>query len=134
MNIVLDTNIVMSIIIKPNGKIHFLFDGLAQTHKLFISEITLIELANHHSKLLKFTKLTIRDFEVFKTELLKRLDIVSSEFLSDDILLQSYNLVSGVDENDIAFVASAIFVGGGLWTGDKLLYNSLQNTDLFENL
>ena len=53
MKIVVDTNILISIFIKPDGRIADLFDSLKFYASLYISDYSLIEIANHTTKILK---------------------------------------------------------------------------------
>ena len=57
MKIVVDTNILISIFIKPDGRIADLFDSLKFHASLYISDYSLIEIANHTTKILKLSKL-----------------------------------------------------------------------------
>ena len=126
MNIVVDSNVIISILIKPGGIIFDLFDRLSEENILHISDTTLAELLKHHKKIFQASKQNINEFENLKITLLQKVNIIPSSFISDEILIEAYQLVKEVDENDFAFVAATIFVEGLLWTGDKKLYNALK--------
>ena len=53
MKIVVDTNILISIFIKSDRRIADLFDSLKFYASLYISDYSLIEIANHTTKILK---------------------------------------------------------------------------------
>jgi predicted nucleic acid-binding protein len=134
VNVVIDTNILMSALIKPDGVIFDLIRLLHhQQHLLYISDYSLVELSNHHNRILKASALDIHDFDKNKIFLLKKIIIISSDFISDTDLTEATTLTSGIDKYDIVFVATALFVKGHLWTGDKPLYNGLKEKD-FNNV
>lgn len=127
MDIVADTNIIMGMLIRPKGKLYEVFRMLTDSnHGLFISEITLLELEEHHNKLVIQSGLTLEDFELFKAELLSQFSIAASRFISDEILIKAFKLVEKYDKNDIAFVATAIYLNALLWSGDKKLLHGLR--------
>ena len=134
MNIVIDTNILMSALIKPDGVIFDLICLLHhQQHLLYISDYSLVELSNHHNRIFKASALDIDDFNKNKVFLFKKIIIISSDFISDPDLTEASALTRGIDKYDIVFVATALFVKGHLWTGDKPLYNGLKEKD-FDNV
>ena len=134
MNVVIDTNILMSALIKPDG---IIFDLICLLHHqqylLYISDYSLVELSNHHNRILKASALDIHEFDKNKVFLLKKIIIISSDFISDSDLTEATVLTRGIDKYDIVFVATALFVKGYLWTGDKPLYNGLKEKD-FKNV
>ena len=134
MNIVIDTNILMSALIKPDGVIFDLICLLHhQQHLLYISDYSLVELSNHHSRIFNASALDIDDFNKNKVFLFKKIIIISSDFISDWDLTEASALTRRIDKYDIVFVATALFVKGHLWTGDKPLYNGLKEKD-FDNV
>ena len=134
MNIVIDTNILMSALIKPDGVIFDLICLLHhQQHLLYISDYSLVELSNHHNRIFKASALDIDDFNKNKVFLFKKIIIISSDFISDWDLTEASALTRRIDKYDIVFVATALFVKGHLWTGDKPLYNGLKEKD-FDNV
>ena len=71
MNVVIDTNILMSALIKPDGVIFDLICLLHhQQHLLYISDYSLVELSNHHNRIFKASSLDIHDFNKNKVFLL----------------------------------------------------------------
>lgn len=126
MDFVIDSNIIMSILIKPKGKIYEVFRKLTGRHSLFISDITLLELNEHHPKLLKLSGLNHTDFEVLKGEVLQHCSIAASKFISEEILFNAWQLVMKHDKNDMAFVATAIYLDALLWSADQKLLTGLR--------
>ena len=134
MNVVIDTNILMSALIKPDGVIFDLICLLHhQQHLLYISDYSLVELSNHHNRIFKASSLDIHDFNKNKVFLLNKIIIISPDFISDSDLTKASALAKGIDKYDIVFVATALFIKGYLWTGDKPLYNGLKEKD-FNNV
>ena len=126
MDFVIGTNIIISILIKPKGKIYELFRELSDKHSFFISEVTLLELDEHYERILKISGLHQSDFELLKSEIHSRCSIAASRFISDEILIKAYHLVEKYDKNDVAFVATTIYLNALLWSGDKKLLTGLR--------
>lgn len=126
MEFVLDTNVIASILIKPRGTIYEIFLKIKDEHSLFISDITLLELKEHQSKLLRLSKLNISDFELLKGQVLRFCSIVASEFISEKTLIEAYRIVEKYDKKDIAFVATTIHLNALLWSTDQKLLKGLR--------
>lgn len=126
MEFVLDTNVIASILIKPRGSIYEIFLKLKDEHSLFISDVTLLELKEHQSKLLRLSKLNSSDFELLKGEVLRSCSIVASEFISEKTLIEAYRIVEKYDKKDIAFVATTIHLNALLWSTDQKLLKGLR--------
>ena len=125
MNIVIDSYILMSILIKKSGKTFKQFQALSLKYKFFIHYATIEELSKHRKKLLKASKLTIDEFESFEIEVLLRVKIVQYYEIPIEIQDSSFLLVADIDEDDAAFVAASIYLSAILWSGDKPLYTGL---------
>ena len=83
MNIVVDTNILISLLIKPKGVIFDLFNLLNQSHSLYISVYTIIELAKHNDRIVKDAKVSVSQFENLKAIALKSISIFPAHFMSE---------------------------------------------------
>lgn len=126
MNVVIDTNILISILIKPDGKVAELFFRLKEAGILIISDYSFTELIAHENKIKKFSKLSAIEFEQLKLSLLNSFQVVSTDILPGNYLVDAFNLCKDVDIKDVPFVALAIYVEGFLWTGDKKIYKALR--------
>jgi predicted nucleic acid-binding protein len=126
MNIVVDTNILISILMKPDGVTYDLFQQLHATNELYISSYSLTEITRHTKRLLKSSKLSIEEFENLKAIYLQKTTIISAHFVPEEVQLEAYKLVHDIDEYDMIFVATILFVNGVLWTGDDVLYKGLK--------
>jgi predicted nucleic acid-binding protein len=109
-------SIIPEIIISPYGNFKF-----------FTSEYLFEELEEHKSKLQKASKLTEKEIEKAKTELFKYINIISLDIIPQEVWQEAEVLTFDIDPDDISFVALSIFLNAHLWTGDKILYNGLQN-------
>jgi predicted nucleic acid-binding protein len=126
MKIVVDTNILFSILIKLNGKTSELFNLLSLKNIFFIAEKTLAELVKHHNKIIKFSKLSLQEILLHKHTLLNRNEIIYGKILPSNAVVSAYDLVKDIDIDDIAFVATTIHLNAILWTGDKPLFSGLR--------
>ncbi len=125
MKIVLDTNILFSILIKPTGKTYQLFDELSIAHSLFIGERTLTELLNHHQKILRLSRLQESEIISLKQSLLNRIQIIYDSSLLSTVVKLAFDLVEDIDVDDAAFVATTIYLDAVLWSSDKPLKDGL---------
>lgn len=130
MNIVADTNILISLLIKPDGKIGALFNELRSNYTLYISGQTFVELIEHTQKILRITKLNRTNFDLLKFSILDSFITIPLDVLLPNQIRQSYYLLKDVDIDDVPFVATAMFVDGVLWTGDKKLYEALRQSNM----
>jgi predicted nucleic acid-binding protein len=125
MKIVLDTNILFSILIKPTGKTYQLFDALSDNHVLFIGVRTLSELDNHNQKILRLSRLSESEIISLKQSLLNRVQIIYDISLTLVVVKLAYDLVKDIDIDDAVFVATTIHLDAILWSSDKPLKDGL---------
>lgn len=126
MNIVIDSNILFSILIKDDGTIAGLFRLLKPVSVFYISDYSFNELNKHQNKLIKASKINLQDFEKIKISIISQCEIIPENLFSKVIIKASYDLVKDIDLDDLPFVAAALFINGYLWTGDKQLYKGLK--------
>jgi predicted nucleic acid-binding protein len=135
MKIVVDTNILISIFIKPDGRIADLFDSLKLYASLYISDYSLIEIANHTTKILKLSKLNKDEFEEIKFNVYKNINVISTNLIPDPFLIRAFELCNYIDEFDDPIIGLTLSLIAILWTGDKKLLRGLQKSfpDLIYN-
>lgn len=118
MNIILDSNIFFSALIKDSitRKIilkqyqNFLFP-------LFIFE----EFSKYKNELIKKSKINEKDFNILIRIILTKITIIDST-ISKPFQKQAYNIVKNIDINDIEFIACALAIKNSIfWTNDKKL-------------
>ena len=127
MRIVVDTNIVFSALISSSSIIPEIIIAPYGNFKFYTSEYLFYELEEHKIKLQKASKLTEKEINRAKIELFKYINIISLDIIPQEIWQKAERLTFDIDPDDISFVALSIFLNAYLWTGDKTLYNGLQN-------
>ena len=127
MRVVIDTNIVFSALISASSIIPEIIIAPYSNFKFYTSEYLFDELEEHKSKLQKTSRLTEKEIERAKAELFKYISTISLDIIPQEIWQEAEVLTSDIDPDDILFVALSIFLDAYLWTGDKILYNGLQN-------
>ncbi|RLF92059.1 hypothetical protein DRN82_00810 [Thermococci archaeon] len=122
MNVVVDSNILFSIIVSGRKSKAF---RLLEEHEitLFAPEEIIFEFRRHTCKLKKFAK----DFEYRTFLAFSLVQILPLEFYSDKIK-EAYEVASKFDEKDTPFIALAMKLNVPIWTGDrKMLLASLSS-------
>lgn len=126
MNIVIDTNIIFSAILNPNGKISDLLLDPADHFTFFAPDFLLTELNRHHQKLISISKFSEEDISFLKKLVISKLVLVDLETIDQDTWRKAIELVIQVDEFDAPFVALALEMDCFLWTGDKKLKKGME--------
>ena len=126
MNIVVDTNILFSIIITPKGQVASTIESIKNNHTIFISDFSFEELSKHKNRLISLSNLT--EIEIDKSIYFfeKSFSVVSSDIFTNNILIEAFELVKDVDVNDLPIVAASLFTKSILFTGDKRLHAELK--------
>jgi len=127
--IIVDTNIIFSGLLNPNGKIGDLLLNSTDSFEFFAPTFILDELKNHHNKLLKISKLSEVELEFLKRILLKKIELVDPENLLSESWEKSMEFVKDIDEFDAPFIALSLELKSPLWTGDKKLINGLKQKE-----
>jgi len=123
MKVIVDTNIMFSILLKDKSKerdVLFLSEDL----EFFSCRFAIVELFKHKEKISKFSKLTEDEILTSLYRLLKIINFYNEDLISREVLKKAYELCSGIDEKDTLFVALTLEINGYLWTGDKKLKES----------
>lgn len=125
MNIVVDTNIVFSGILNPNGIIADLLINSDKTFNFYAPIFILEELANHHQKMKKISGLSDDDISFLKRVILKNINLIDEQYIKEENWILAKELTQDIDEFDIPFIALCIELQTSLWTGDKKLTKGL---------
>jgi predicted nucleic acid-binding protein len=125
MNIIIDTNIIFSSLIKEKN---ILLDFILHQdeHALFSPNLSVIEIFNHEEKIMKATSLSTESLSDIYSKIISRLFLYNENNINSDCYLKALNLCIDIDINDIPFVALTIELDGYLLTGDKKLKDCLQ--------
>jgi len=106
--IVIDTNIIFSGLLNPNGKIGDLLLNSSDSFEFFAPDIILEELANHHNKLVKASKFSEDEIEFLKRMLLRKIELIDLHNIRPETWEKSIDLVHDIDEFDAPFIALAL--------------------------
>ncbi|MBI9037604.1 MAG: PIN domain-containing protein [Bacteroidales bacterium] len=126
MNLIVDTNIIISGLITPKGTItDIIFNKLEQSN-LVSPSFMFEELQNKFNKILKITGYS----DKYLTELLflicKRIEFIDDDLISFKNQGKAYQIVQDIDKKDLLFVALSLQTGYDIWTGDFKLINGLK--------
>lgn len=127
MKIVVDTNIIFSGLLSPNGKISDLLLNSSDKFDFYTPTYLLDELENHKLKLLKISGFSENELEFMKRNIFKKIELIDLEYISDSTWIKAIELTKNVDEYDAPFVALALELESAIWTGDKKLAKGLKN-------
>ncbi|MBZ9787151.1 PIN domain-containing protein [Psychroflexus sp. CAK57W] len=127
MKIVVDTNIIFSGLLSPNGKISDLLLNSSDKFDFYTPTYLLDELENHKLKLLKISGFSENELEFMKRNIFKKIELIDLEYISDSTWIKAIELTKNVDEYDAPFVALALELESAIWTGDKKLAKELKN-------
>ncbi|MBZ9627147.1 hypothetical protein LB450_03430 [Psychroflexus sp. CAK1W] len=127
MKIVVDTNIIFSGLLSPNGKISDLLLNSSDKFDFYTPTYLLDELKNHKLKLLKISGFSENELEFMKRNIFKKIELIDLEYISDSTWIKAIELTKNVDEYDAPFVALALGLESAIWTGDKKLAKELKN-------
>jgi len=121
MIVVVDTNILFSACLTPNGRIFELLFNFPSKVELVSTQLAVEEMHNHNQKLFKLSKHTKKDLETLVALVLKQINFFDERIIEKKHWLKADELTRDVDGDDISFVALALQTNGLLWTGDKKL-------------
>lgn len=125
MDLVLDSNIVISGLITPNGTISKLILRDLSNSKLICPDFLLDEVIANYSKIKEITGLEDTKLNELVYRLFRRIDFLDNNLIEFKYQKQAYNLVKDIDKKDLLFIAMSLQTGYKLWTGDKKLITGL---------
>ena len=124
--LVIDTNIMMSALITPQGRVGRSILEVAKQSRLMACHHMYVELFHHKEKILKSNKLTESDFLELLLHLLNKCEFVNEERIAPDCWQRADQLVNDIDPKDTPFIALALHLNAPLWTGDRKLADGLR--------
>ena len=127
MIVVVDTNILLSACISPNNKINEILLSPLPNLERVSCYYAFAELFRHQAKIVKLAKQPVDDVTIVLHTILKKIEFLNENIIEKGNWIEADRLTSGVDANDINFVALALQIEGWLWTGDKKLANHLKS-------
>ncbi len=127
MKIILDTNVLISALLNPNGVVGtFLLQNL-RGHDKLSCYMLYVELFDKKEKIKKYTKLSEVELLELLYLLIKQIDFINESQISQNSWKQAEYLTKDIDVKDVSFVALTVETNGILWTGDKKLIKGLRS-------
>ena len=124
--IVVDANIVFSAILNSQSKIgQLILDG-SRYFDFYSIGLLKREIFSHQEKILTISGYSNIEFLDLYELLTSKIKFLDEIILSDLELQHASDLVQGIDENDMLFVALTNHLKATLWTGDKKLITGLK--------
>jgi predicted nucleic acid-binding protein len=114
MNLVIDTNIFMSALIKEGKTREIIFNT---DYQLLFPEFEFEEIFDHKEEILKKSKLTEQEFNELMLELLKKVKIIRTKRVSSFRKL-ARKIIGHIDNDDVIFVATALAFNCPIWSDD----------------
>tara|TARA_Y100000310_G_scaffold345402_1_gene464544 strand:- start:52630 stop:53049 length:420 start_codon:yes stop_codon:yes gene_type:complete len=120
MNVIIDSNILFSALIKNSVTRKLILES---DQKFLFPSYIFIEMKKHQKLLLKKSKLVEKDFNELLRLLLTKVVIVPNEVLAKHKEMAN-QIVADIDPNDVLFFACALaFPNSIIWSDDKKLKN-----------
>ena len=119
MQIVIDTNMIFSLLLSKNTRLRDIF--FDEAHTFFAPNYIIGELFEKKEKIMKCSSMPEAEVYELLYRILSRIKFVAEEFVGSENKLQAFNLCKEVDEDDIPFIALSIQLNAPFWTGDKRL-------------
>jgi putative PIN family toxin of toxin-antitoxin system len=126
MKVVVDTNILFSAILNSQSWIGQIILHSDKSIIFYSPRFLQTEIQNHLDKIKQITKLSEGEIQELLETLYTRIHFIEEEFILKETLSKADELTRDVDFDDVMFVALAIQLKCKLWTGDKVLMNSLK--------
>lgn len=126
MIVIVDTNILLSACISPNNKINEILLSPLPNLERVSCYYAFAELFRHQEKIVKLAKQPVDNVTIVLHTILRQIEFLNENIIEKKHWQEADRLTSGVDADDINFVALALQKSGWLWTGDKKLINHLK--------
>src|SRR5665647_1245755 len=124
-SVVVYTNLIFSALIPKASQIkEVLFESMLT---FYSPNFLITEIYKHKNKLLKSSKLTESEFDIYFNGIIERIKFIPTDFIGLDSRQKAYDLCFDVDIKDTPFVALSIDLAIPFWTGDKKLKDGLKH-------
>jgi predicted nucleic acid-binding protein len=124
--IIVDTNIIFSCLLNSQGTIGDIIFNSENIFEFYSNQYMRFEIRKHWNKLLKISKLTDNELQIAYDKMLLKLTFINEELIPQNDWEKAETLVADIDIDDTDFAALTRYLKGGLWTGDKPLYDGLK--------
>ena len=115
MNIVVDTNIFISALIKEGMTRSVI---LTSGFNFLFPEFEFEEIFNHKLEILDKSGLNEEEFNVLLLGLLRKVKIIRTEKVVG-YHSKAKKIIGHIDKDDVMFIATALAFGCGIWSDDK---------------
>lgn len=126
MKIIIDTNIVFSVLLNTNGKIGDLLFNSEGIFEFYSCSYMRYEIEYHWKKLKQISKLSDVQLKESQVKIFGKIIFINEELIPEKIWISSEIITNDIDIDDLDFIALTRHLKGYLWTGDKELYNGLK--------
>lgn len=108
MIVVVDTNILLSACISPNNKINEILLNPLPNIERVSCYYAFAELFKHQEKIVKLAKQPVNDVATVLYAILRQIEFLNENIIEKEYWQKADRLTSGIDANDINFVALAL--------------------------
>lgn len=115
MNIVVDTNVFISALIKDGLTREIL---LKLKYNFLFPEFEFYELKEHKRELIQKANLPEREFNILLLRLLNYVKIIPTEIIIN-YKEQAFNIMGSIDKDDVQFIATALAFNCPVWSDDN---------------
>lgn len=135
MKIVLDTNILISALLKDSSTRKLVFE---HSPLLYIPSYVLDEVREHENEIAKKSKLSVKEIHFLIKKLIKNSEVIPRENVMP-FREKAKEIIQKIDPDDVLIIASALFLQESvIWSEDKALkkqhsvpvYNTQEIIDL----
>ncbi len=124
MAVVIDTNIIFSMLLSKNSSLRK--DFLAQDTEFYAPNYLMVELFEHKENVLEHSKLSGPEIYELLHRIFEKIKFISEHAVSQRNKLRGFAFCKNVDEDDTPIVALALELNAYLWTNDKRLMRGLK--------
>ena len=115
MNLVIDTNIFISALIKDN----LVRETIVHSrHNLLFPEFEFEEIRKHKLEIIRKSGLSEKEFDILLLRLINYVKIIPTDIISN-YKRQASEIIGKIDQDDSIFVATALAFDCPIWSEDK---------------
>ena len=115
MNIVVDTNVFISALIRDGITRHIIVHS---KDNLIFPEFELVEINDHKEEIIKKANLTERQFNIVLLRLLKYVRVIPTNIVID-YRDEAFEIMKEIDKDDTIFIATALAFNALIWSDDS---------------
>ena len=115
MNIIVDTNIIISALIKDSVTRKIIIQC---NDNLFFPKIMIDEIKRHNNVILSKSGLSQDNLETILNTLLKYIKIIPSDEIKN-FIPKARKIMEKIDPGDVIFIAAALYKNAAIWSDDK---------------